>query len=595
MNKLKYIAAILPAVVSLCSCSFLDEDPSHIGTGETTYTTAEGLEIALNGCYSSLREVHEDKTLWLDGTDLFGRDGIPVSSTWQSTGFDVYSSQAHTSDNKVFSNFWDRCYRGINRTNIVLVQCKDIDMDAELKSVRLAEAATLRALYYYYLVEQFGDIPLMLKHTDKIETTAVKTKEEVIYGQIIEDLEAAVRVLDWETDKYGRVGKGAASFLLSKLYLTRAYKPYADSKDFENAAKYAVDVIDSQQYTLQDSFGDIFVPGKEENEEIIFSVQYSDDLAINGTGNSTHTLFGSYDSWLGMDRSLQYNRRLNKFSESLYLIYLFGVNPADGRPLTAEITNGASDGIAIVGLPLGSNFRLDKRFDGTFLRTLMTDKEVKNYSPQVGANPLKANVKKSVKKDAIGTYFPYPNEPMSYDDIDKVSYSVINNTMYHQRTSNAWAGDARNARPLLNKFWEPGMYDDAKGQRDYFLFRLGEAYLLAAEAYLGNNEPDKAVEYINNLRKRAFGTDWKESYKLTSSEIDIDFILDERGRELAGEEQRWVSLKRCTKLIERVKSYNLQAGHVNTSNISDKHYLRPLPYSWISRLSNKVEQNEGYK
>lgn len=593
-NKL-YIALTLGAALAFSSCSFLDEDPSHIGTAETTYTTPEGLELALNGCYSSLRDVHEDKTLWLDGTDLFGRDGIPMSENYVSTDFNVYSTQAHTSDNKVFENFWNRCFTGINRTNIVLNQCRDIDMDSDLKATRLAEAAVLRALFYYYLVEQFGDVPLRLVNTTQIETTGERTPEEQIYARIIADVKDAVEVLDWAPDKFGRVSKGAASFLLSKLYLTRGYKTYAQSDDFANAAQCAVDVIDSGHFGLQEKYADLFTPGNEQNNEIIFSVQYSDDLSINGTGNAAHIMFGSYDSWLGMDRSLRYNRRLNKFAESMFLIFLYGVNPADGRPLTAEITNGAEDGIAVVSLPQGSNFHIDTRFDGTFLRTILTDKEVKDYSPQVGANPQKANTKKSVKKDEIGTFFPYPNEPWSYEQIDKVGYSVINHTMYHMRTSTLWAGDARNARPLLNKFWEPGMYDDAKGQRDYFLFRLGEAYLLAAEAYYQDAHPDLAADYLNDLRQRAFGSSWKEAYKLRSDEVDIDLILDERGRELAGEEQRWVTLKRTGKLIDRVLKYNLQAGHKNVnSNISAKHYLRPLPYAWLSRLSNKVDQNPGY-
>ncbi|WP_195662093.1 RagB/SusD family nutrient uptake outer membrane protein [Bacteroides congonensis] len=594
MKFKKYLMAAFIAALSLNSCSFLEEDPSHIGTVETTYTTAGGLELALNACYSSLRDIHEDKTLWLDGTDLFGRSGIPESANWTATDFNVYSTQTHTSDNKVFYNFWTRCYQGINRTNIVLDQCKDIEMDEDLKQTRLAEATVLRALYYYYLVEQFGDIPLMLKHTEDINTAAIRDPEEKIYGQIISDVENVLYALDWQVDKFGRVSKGMAYSLLSKLYLTRGYKSYAESTDFSKAAEYARIVIDEGPYSLLTDYSDLFVPENEENSEIIFSVQYSSDLTTNGKGNTTHTLFGSYDGWTGMDRSTRYNRRLNKFSESFFLIYLFGVDQSTGKPLTAEITNGTSDGIAIVNLPPQSSFKIDKRFDGTFLRMLLADKDAKNYSPQVGANPQKANVKKTIIKNDTAIYMPYPNESWSFERIDKAGYTVLNNNMYHRRTSNDWAGDANNARPLLNKFWEPGMYDDAKGIRDLFLLRLGEVYLLAAEAYYKNDEPDKAVSYINQLRKRAYGKDWKDEYKLSENEVDIDLILDERGRELAGEAHCWVDLKRTGKLIERVKKYNLQAGHVNTCNISEKHYLRPLPFEWTSRLSNKVDQNPGY-
>ena len=90
MKFQKYLLTAFIAALSLNSCSFLEEDPSHIGTVETTYTTAGGLELALNACYSSLRDIHEDKTLWLDGTDLFGRSGIPESANWTATDFNVY-------------------------------------------------------------------------------------------------------------------------------------------------------------------------------------------------------------------------------------------------------------------------------------------------------------------------------------------------------------------------------------------------------------------------------------------------------------------------------------------------------------------------
>lgn len=592
--KYKYYLAIFAFIPLLGSCSFLDEDPSHIGTAETTFTTASGLELALNACYSSLRDVHYDKTLWLAGTDLFGKEGIP-SSDFTSTGFEVYSEQTHTADNKVFYNFWTNCYKAINRTNIVINQCKDIAMDEKLRSKRIAEAYVLRALFYYYLVEQFGDIPLLLSDTQDIITTAERIKEQEVYKQIITDIENNKDFLDWEVDDFGRVGKGYAYGLLSKLYLTRGYKTYAESTDFEKSAFYAQEVINKKDtYKLLEDYGKIFEPGNEENDEIIFSVQYSDDMTLNGTGNNTHVIFGSYDRFVGMDRSTRYNRRLNYFSESFFLLYLYGVNSNTGKPILPDIELGFIDGTSIINLNPLANFRIDKRFDGTFLRTILADKDAKNYSPQLGADPKNANVKKTIMKDEIAVFMPYPNEPWTYAQVAEVNYQVLNHTMYHRRTSDEWAGDAQNSRPIINKFWEPGRYDDAKGVRDLFLMRLGEVYLLAAEAYYKNGQAQLSADCINELRKRAYGNDWNDSYKISPEEVDIDFILDESGRELAGESHRWVDLKRTGKLVERVLKYNLQAGHINTSFISEKHYLRPLPFEWTSRLQNKVEQNPGY-
>jgi hypothetical protein len=155
-------------------------------------------------------------------------------------------------------------------------------------------------------------------------------------------------------------------------------------------------------------------------------------------------------------------------------------------------------------------------------------------------------------------------------------------------------------RPNLYKFWEPeSAYNDNWGNRDFYLMRLGEAYLIAAEAYLKAGNISEAVNRINTIRRRAAGGN---SYMdITGADLSIDFILDERTRELVGEENRWTELKRTGKLIERTLKYNWWANSPYIPGgqpyLSEHHMLRPLPYSWWSLLANKEEvlQNPGYK
>jgi hypothetical protein len=175
--------------------------------------------------------------------------------------------------------------------------------------------------------------------------------------------------------------------------------------------------------------------------------------------------------------------------------------------------------------------------------------------------------------------------------------------------------------PSLNKFIDPGRPDkntDA-GVRDFILMRLAETYLIAAEAYGRKGNFDKAAQYINVLRQRAAYKNGevkpKEYYTVeggniaditTSTESQmmvtpatlasvnfIDFMLDERAREMNGEHWRWYDLVRVEKLVERVKKYNKQAG-----NIRDFHKLRPIPQSHIDRSTNQLPpdqaQNPGY-
>jgi hypothetical protein len=80
--------------------------------------------------------------------------------------------------------------------------------------------------------------------------------------------------------------------------------------------------------------------------------------------------------------------------------------------------------------------------------------------------------------------------------------------------------------------------------------------------------------------------------QVTTANMNIDFILDERARELVGEQLRWFDLKRTNKLVEYVKKYNPEAAN----NIQQHHMLRPIPQSQLDAVTNKSEftQNPGY-
>ena len=128
--------------------------------------------------------------------------------------------------------------------------------------------------------------------------------------------------------------------------------------------------------------------------------------------------------------------------------------------------------------------------------------------------------------------------------------------------------------------------------------RLGEAYLIAAEAYLMQNDKTNAAKMIKTLRSRP-GTikpGFEADMAVSENDMTIDFILDERARELAGEYVRWTDLKRTHKLIEYVKAY--QEDPVQASNLQgpDGKYkiLRPIPQKAIDLNKAEIQQNPGY-
>mgnify|MGYP000784340208 FL=1 len=160
--------------------------------------------------------------------------------------------------------------------------------------------------------------------------------------------------------------------------------------------------------------------------------------------------------------------------------------------------------------------------------------------------------------------------------------------------------------------------NEQKGVREWVRMRLGETYLIAAEAAGRKGDYNLAADLINIIRERA---SWKtgekkvpqywleeggementestyENIKVTADDLKmnfVDFMLDERGRELLGEYTRWEDLVRCEKLIEYVKKWNPDA----MKNIQEYHKLRPIPQKHIDRLnprgSDEEEQNPGY-
>jgi hypothetical protein len=158
-----------------------------------------------------------------------------------------------------------------------------------------------------------------------------------------------------------------------------------------------------------------------------------------------------------------------------------------------------------------------------------------------------------------------------------------------------WQRDA-SGNPLLTAFGEHLVTNNGNSTfRDMYMFRLAETYLLRAEAHLGKNNKVAAAADINVIRARV------NAIPATSAEVDIDYLLDERLRELYYEEPRMLTLCRMGKLAERNRKYNVSYTDVTGTyecagtTIQDYHNLWPIPFSEIERNTEAVlEQNPGY-
>ncbi len=551
INRKYWLAFICASAMLTTGCKKYTEEYNPANrTAETYYNTANGFEDLVKSNYATLRGIVNFPVLYNQGTDVYSTIG-----TTDNSGLNLYNNNLNSQDGTI-TEFYRQLYAAINIANNTLYWSTQVtDGNAATIAIRVGEAKALRAWYYYLLAETFGDVPLILTRTTGVTLVYTRTPEKDVYTQIIQDLNEAVAALPATTPDFGRVTKGFAQHLLGKVYLTRGYKAYgAGTADFTQAATLFETLITGTTYSLKPKYADLFDPtisGFQVNPEIIFSVQYSTNSLSNGGGSNQYQLFLWDNLNTGLvGRSLLYGRTNFAASPDPYFFSLFDKTR-------------------------------DSRYQATVYEAILT---------QVAGSF-------NGKNYAVGdTLIYYP--PVAFTPAQKAAknYIVINPDEY--RTS-PFLANAR-SYPQFKKFRDPfvSAYADGGGARDVYVYRLAETYLLAAEAYLKLNNLPKALQYFNAIRTRAAKTGNNPvtgvSYatELQATTLTIDNILDERARELSGEEFRWYELKRTGKLVERVLLYNDEAKAANT--IKPTNVLRPIPQREIDLNRGTFQQNPGY-
>jgi hypothetical protein len=148
--------------------------------------------------------------------------------------------------------------------------------------------------------------------------------------------------------------------------------------------------------------------------------------------------------------------------------------------------------------------------------------------------------------------------------------------------------------PAMNKYFDTKRADlNYPSIRPVIVWRLSETYLIAAEALFMSGQTATALPYVNAVRRRA-AYPTGSAAAMDVATLTLDFILDERSRELCGENVRWWDLVRTNKLLERVRKHNDECR----PNIVDKHILRPIPQQQIDAVPSSGEsfypQNPGW-
>jgi len=589
-SKLKISAVILLALLQVRCSKKLEEHPYTVFT-PSFFQTASGLQSAVNTLYSGMRFNYGPEpalAITVMGTDEFtGGDQVLASTGGQYVrSFALYggTTPISPSDGSLL-NQWNSNFSFINLANAVVGYAPAVSMDSATKLNIVAQARFLRGLYYLLLVEQFGAVPTDLGSGDLVFNQAafqgfnrlpVATVLAKDYTAMIADFTyASLNLPNQRPANAFYLSKAVAFAMLAKTYLFRGYSSIAQTGDFQNAYTAATQVINNQSLygiALQQDYGQVTAQGNDYNSEILFSIErLPNDLNDNETPVSTNTSGAGNNA--SIDFAPNYTDVTNAVAPGSHREAIYG-RPYRRFCPTAWLLNTA----------FADKFN-DSRFENSFRMMWYT---------VTGGNGGTINYG--------DTAFLLGETQQQADSMNAIpkSYPVVPPSEFWTFQNN----NSQDIYPYLKKFADSlkGNYNDVVSGRPYPVIKLSEVYLLAAEAAMQNGDAATATTLINVVRTRAaYRANLAPSdlaariaaMQINSSQVTLDFILDERTRELCGEGMRWPDLAMRGKLLSRVQADNPDAG----PNIQAFDVLRPIPQSELNALTdpNTAQyQNPGY-
>lgn len=540
-NKIIFIGVLLFISFSLTSCKddFLDEQPLSSLTADNTLVSEAGFEQYLNGLYWASRQEYGKSD------NLFFITNFPGTDVGEDAGAEYYTYRNWTSYltpiNPEVNDNWDWAYSTIlpQANTIIVYANKDtgnnIFESEEKKNAVIAQARFFRGYTYNFLANLYGGVPIVdtLVASPKFDYVRASRKEVYEFAQ--RDLEFAAKWLP-TVDKLsvdGKLSQGVANHLLTEVYISLG--------EYDKAIISASKVIDSGLYKLMTTRF-----GKHTNEP---GDVYSDLFKVGNHNRSSGNM------------------------ESLFVWQFEGFTAGGGA---GDNSNNGNSSI---------------RNLGPFLTKLS--------SPDGFRNIPTAELGRGVGR-ARGTNYALYEIWKDPADIRNSEYNFRREFFYNNPASQYYgqhilpitnAEDSlRNVYPYPRKIeGEPWDNNPSSGgiTNDRYVYRLAETYLLRAEAHFRKGDLASAAADINTVRNRAGAA------PITAAQVTLDYILDERSRELLFEEPRRKTLIRMGKLVERVREFALLGTSRNT--IQDFHSLWPIPQKAIDvNTGAKLEQNPGY-
>ncbi|QKJ29025.1 RagB/SusD family nutrient uptake outer membrane protein [Mucilaginibacter mali] len=535
------LGACLLASMASCKKSYLQESPPNILVADNLFANYDGYQNALNGLYYEVRRSRSGVTTSDPVNDMmFEMNVIGVDNgygnyvTANTEGIFNSWGALNNAGQGYYSKTWAYLYETINSANTIIDRsaASTVLSDAQRNSVQ-AEARCIRAWAYRHLTYLWGDVPLQLHEStgENVRTDYDRTPVATIHNQMKADWQFADQYLPVTSSNNGKLIKGVAEHYLAELYL-------ADNKP-DSAKIWALKVTTNANYKLVTArygvnatkpgtaFTDMFLDGNSNRSEGNTEALWVLQNELNVVGGEGNNIMRRY--WVNRYYSLTVKGTDNKTTSPFAPSADFG-----GR------------GIGRLG-PTKWAFSIYDATDdrgGDFAW---------RFSYAINTNPPKGYV--------LGQVVP----------VDRTATEKVSNPNYPN--TRKW------------DYTSPLDVNGSQGYNDQIYLRAGETYLLLAEADFKTGDLQGAVDAINALRNRAHAT------PATLAQINLDFILDERSRELFTEEDRRYTLLRTGTWLTRTKAHNALAG----ATITTRDQLLPIPQDVIdANLTKKFPQNPGY-
>lgn len=533
------------AVVALAGCDadeMLTEKPPHIIVADNLLTDLAGFDAALNAQYAQARRENQGHSGLNDLVAIpmtVGVDNAYANYSAAELRFVNQWTNFSTPQTSVFENLWLWLYQMINASNMIINRAENPDIrwtEADKARV-LGEAHFFRAWAYRHLTYLFGPVPLNLEESSgsTIKTDWERTPVADIRKQMEADLLIAEANLPASSPDAAKLTKAVAQHYLAELYLAMNEPAKAEAK--------AQAVVSSGLYKLitarygvkanqpgvpfMDQFVDGNVNRNQGNTEVLWAFQFAQDVTGGGSN----------------------------------LLRRYWVNRYNSIPVRVG-TRTVTGAIAI-----------SEEYGGRGIGRLSpTAWAINLYEPN----------------DDRGSHYAIRK---FYTINNPIQGAVLGDTVKLDWTAEKWITSSLASNDPLwpsTRKWDwadPKAPERDEQFSDVPYLRYAETLLLLAEAQMKNGKLAEAAATINQIRARAHAS------PITAAQVTLDFILDERSRELLTEEHRRYTLLRTGKFYERTMAHNPIAARY----LAQRDTLFPIPQVVIdANLGKAMPQNPGF-